>query len=105
MDEPNARSSIIFSTIAKFSAFGAVLGAIKSGVIGVETGAGIGAYFLAPTIGAAFFGFIGLVAGLAKAGVHKTKVEGIANKEMGYLGQVMAAIIILGIIIFLLEYA
>lgn len=105
MDESKTRASIILSTIAKFAAFGAVLGVIKSGVIGVKTGAGIGAYFLAPAIGAAFFGFIGLVAGLAKAGVHKTKAEGIANKEMGYKGQVIAAIIILIIIALLSEYA
>jgi len=42
-----------------------------------------------------------IIAGLAKAAMHKTKMENIANKEMGYLGQVIAAIIIIGIIILL----
>jgi len=97
--ETNNRLSIIFSTVIKFAAFGVVIGAIKSGIVAAKTDIGPVAFLMAPAIGATLFGFVGLVAGLVKAGIHKTKFEGVANKEMGYLGQIIAAIVLFGVIV------
>ncbi len=66
--------------------FGLVVGAVKSGYVAVKVGGNIGSLLMAQEIGAALFGAIGLIAGLAKAAVHKTKVENAANKYAKIFG-------------------